>query len=197
VNHRPTPLRAALDQLTHDFADAVLRAVRSAVLTNLAVLVPSAPPTYESSDAPRAPKTPSNPRAATARRAAPAAARTVDPVEAFPDDSVIIDPGLVLGFIDAHRDAKRAPSGPSDVGAEPIWEPKRATPARETEPTLDDAPESERLDAAPERAPVAAEARVVAPITRATSPSLRTGEEVLRTATGGLVLRRRSRTGER
>jgi hypothetical protein len=165
VNPRRTTLRATLDLLTHDFAEAVLRAVRSATLDELAAMLGSrgAPRLARRSTAapsrpdaalagPARPRRAGRPRAlSTARQAAPLA-ELVEHTEAYPD-VVIVDPVAVL--------ARRVPN--------PSAPPVAAT-----------VPDDEDDQAA------------IVPTSRdAAAPPTRPGEDVLRATGGGLVLRRR------
>jgi hypothetical protein len=153
VNHRRNRFRDALAQLTHDFAEGLVEAVRSASLEEFLALL---------DEQARRPAAPSyGPRAAPPRRtAAPRQRRAVGVIERSDaeaeepgDSSAITDPARML-------EALEGAAEPLPITAAII--PKEVS-ATETPPM-------EKADS---------------------PPTLRTGEEVLRTSTGGLVLRRR------
>ena len=170
VTPRRTSLRATLDLLAHDLAEAVLAAVRGASLTELAELLeppadrsPRARPTATA----RVPAPRLHPGASSPARSARRSARALRPprrgpmqqlellphVEAYADVA-ILDPAAVLG----------GPTSPQD-----------------------DAP---RVPIAPTTS-IAPREHAAALSASRTDPVARPGEELLRATGGGVVLRRR------
>ena len=185
VNSNSTPFRISLDRLTHDFIEGVLQAFRDAPLGEfldfLAEAGPSLmahplahrlvePPREVASSAPRrAPRTPGAarpPRASASSASSRGARPDADDIEHGDPASIITDPGMMLAALQV-----------SSVSA------PQALPAilRDAKPASEPPPH-----VAPPAPPP--------PRERAAAPALRPGEEVLRTAGGGHVLRRRPRS---
>jgi hypothetical protein len=135
VNPRRTSLRAALDQLTQDFADAVLEAVRQASRGALADVVESPNARHErrlmrrtapGADTP-APQPVARPRARARTQhpqrsratSAPRHELTPAPTETVARIEALVDPGAVLEGSEATREA--ADPSPASSPPERCW----------------------------------------------------------------------------
>jgi hypothetical protein len=187
VNQPPRLLLSTLDRLIQDFVDAVLLAVRRASLADLEPRAPDSIPAPRVSLPTEAPRlssgTPRARRAPPTSRRAPHQRQPALRVVAAVDEhleGLIVDPAGILQPAEPPRHAPQATPQTAADSAPAVLSPRtapKAAPAR---------PRSAVATVGPEALPLANDTQALT----ATSPGLREGEEALRTASGGLVLRR-------